>query len=258
MSVLEEFRKESETICHLHNASRLMNWDQQIVMTKSPEAVEVRGRQQAALARLAHERLTSKAFGELLQRTSDELGEDDKSVDAHAVARWNRDRKRAVSVKPALVEELSLTEAAAFEAWRNARAASDFSIFEPLLTKTFDLKREQAKQIGYEEHPYDPMLDEFEPGMTTAEVKTLFDELRPHLAKGVKLLTESERSGELQNGPLDQDFCEKKQEVLALELARAIGYPEKNRLDEGTHPFCSANLTMVPLLSLVVFVASKT
>lgn len=241
MSVLEAFRKESETICHLHNASRLMSWDQQIMMTKSSSAVEVRGRQQAALARLAHERLTSNSFGELLKRTSETLGEDDSSVDAHALARWTRDRKRAVSVKPELVEELSLTEAAAFEAWRQARAASDFSLFEPLLTKTFELKREQAKQIGYEEHPYDPMIDEFEPGMTTSEVKSLFAELQPHLAKGVKLLTESPRSKQLEDGPLDQDFCVKKQDVLAHELARAIGYPDINRLDEGTHPFCSAN-----------------
>ena len=66
MSVLEAFRKESETLCHLRNASRLLSWDQQIVMTKSSKAVEVRGRQQATLARLAHERMVSASFGELI------------------------------------------------------------------------------------------------------------------------------------------------------------------------------------------------
>jgi carboxypeptidase Taq len=241
MSVLEAFRKESETICHLHNASRLLGWDQQIMMTKSPQAVSVRGRQKAALARLAHERIVSTSFGELLKRTADELGDDSTSIDAHTLARWERDRKRATSVTADLVEQLSLTGAEAFEAWRQARAANDFAHFEPHLTKVFDLKREEASQIGYEEHPYDAMIDEFEPGMTTSVVKALFAELRPHLVEGVSLLTNSAHSRAIANGPLDQDYCVRTQERMALWLAQAIGYPLINRLDEGTHPFCSAN-----------------
>ena len=241
MSVLEAFRKESETLCHLRNASRLLSWDQQIVMTKSSKAVEVRGRQQATLARLAHERMVSASFGELLDRTADELGDDRESVDAQALARWRRDRKRATSVSADLVEKLSLTAAEAFEAWRQAKEKSDFSHFEPYLTKMFELKREEARQIGYKEHPYDPMIDEFEAGMTYAQVKVLFDELRPHLAEGVQLITESRRSRELENGPLDQEYDVKGQEALARKLAQAIGFPAINRLDEGTHPFCSAS-----------------
>lgn len=241
MSVLEAFRKESETICHLQNARRLLSWDQQIVMTKSSEAVEVRGRQQAALARLAHERMVSKSFEELLKRTADELGDDRNSVDAQALARWQRDRKRATSVSADLVEQLSLTAAQAFEAWRKAKEQNDFSLFEADLVKMFDLKREEARQIGYEEHPYDPMIDEYEAGMTYSQVKTLFDELRPHLVEGVRLITGSERSRQLANGPLDQDYCVEGQAALARKLSVGIGMPKINRLDPGTHPFCSAN-----------------
>ena len=149
MSVLPAFRKESETICHLQNAGRLLSWDQQIAMPKSSAAVEVRGRQQAALARLAHERIVSSAFGDLLKKTEDELGDDTTSVDAHTLARWKRDRTRATSVSADLVEKLSLTGAASFEAWRQARESSNFFQFEPYLTKMFELKREEAEQIGY-------------------------------------------------------------------------------------------------------------
>jgi len=241
MSVLEAFRKESETICHLHNASRLMGWDQQIMMTKSPGAVAVRGRQKAALARLAHERLVSPSFGELLERTADELGDDTESIDAHSLTRWLRDRQRATSVTAELVEQLSLTCAAAFEAWRQAKQTNDFSHFEPHLTKVFDLKREEARQIGYEAHPYDAMIDEFEPGMTTSVLTKLFAELRPHLVEGVRLIAESDHSRAVADGPLDQLFDVESQARLARRLARALGYPDINRIDEGTHPFCSAN-----------------
>lgn len=241
MSVLEAFRKESETISHLQNIGRLLNWDQQIMMTKSPQAVEVRGRQKAALARLAHQRLVSDAFGDLLKRTRDELGDDSDSVDAHLLARWQRDRRRATSVSEELVEKISLTGAKGFAAWREAKEKSDFSIFEPLLTEMFALKRQEAKQIGYDGHPYDPMIDEFEPGMTHAKVKELFEELRPHLARGVELISGSLMSQKLADGPLDQDYCVETQDRLARRLAASIGFPVINRLDEGTHPFCSAN-----------------
>ena len=241
MSTLEAFQKESETICHLQNAGRLLNWDQQIMMTKSAKAVEVRGRQKATLARLAHERMVSDNFGEMLARAADEVAAHPHSVEAQIVSRWQRDRRRALSVSADLVETLSLTAAEAFDAWRRAKEQSDFSLFEPLLTKMFDLKREEARQVGYEGHPYDAMIDEFEPGMTFATVSKLFSELRPHLAKGVELITSSAKAKALARGPLDQDYCVDAQARLARLLATRIGYPVGNRLDVGTHPFCSAN-----------------
>lgn len=240
-SVLDTFRRESETICHLQNAKRLLSWDQQIMMTKSAGAVEVRGRQQAALALLAHERLTSSSFGDLLARTADEVSQNPDSVAAQEVARWQRERGRAVSVDARLVEQLNLTAAEAFEAWRQAKVQSDFSLFEPLLTRMFDLKRQEAEQVGYAEHPYDAMLDEFEPGTTCATVASLFSELRPHLVEGVRLIGESPLKAKFADGPFDQDFPVEGQQKLARVLAEAIGYPVINRLDEGTHPFCSAS-----------------
>ncbi|MFA7483482.1 MAG: carboxypeptidase M32 [Vulcanimicrobiota bacterium] len=241
MSVLEAFRKQSETICHLKNARRLLNWDQQIVMTRSPQAVEVRGRQQATLALLAHQKMVSPAFGELLERAADALAGDLDSVDAQSVAHWKRERRRATSVKAELVEELSLAAAEAFDAWRRAKAADDFSVFEPHLTRMFRLKREEARQIGFEGHPYDAMVDEFEPGMTQARLVELFAELRPHLVRGVQLIMDSPWFERVANGPLDQDFPVEAQERFAKFLSEAIGFPAINRLDEGAHPFCSAS-----------------
>lgn len=240
MSVLEEFRKESETICHLRNATRLLNWDQQIVMPQTAEATGVRGRQKAVLSRLAHERMVSSQFGELLERVSDELSADPDGDDALTLACWRRERQRATSVSSELVEKLAVAGTEAFGAWRQAKEQSDFSLFEPHLAHMFELKRQEAEQIGYEEAPYDALLDEFEPGMKTSTVAALFAELRPHLCAGVAKIAVSPKVGALASGPLDQEYEIEGQEKLARLFAQAIGFPAKNRLDVGAHPFCSA------------------
>lgn len=240
MSVVDEFRKESETICHLQNAARVLNWDQQIMMPQTDAATNVRGRQKAVLSRLAHERMVAPSFGDMLERVSDELGEDQESDDARALAAWKRERRRATSVSADLVEKLALISAEAFNAWRQAKERNDFTIFEPRLDDMFKLKRQEAKEIGFEEHPYDALLDEFEPGMLTSTVTRLFSELRPHLASGVAKIAASPRVAARENGPLEQDYDVVGQEALARRLIHKIGFPSANRLDVGAHPFCSA------------------
>lgn len=240
MTVIEEFRKESETICHLRNTSRVLNWDQQIMMPQTGAATGVRGRQKATLSRLAHERMVSSEFGDLLERVSDSLSSDPDSDDALALACWKRERQRATSVSAELVEKLALAGAEAFNAWRKAKESQDFSIFEPYLEEMFELKRQEAHQIGFSEQPYDALLDEFEPGMKTSTVAGLFAELRPHLSAGVAKIAVSPKVRALANGPMDQDYDVLGQERVAREFAQAIGFPAANRIDVGAHPFCSA------------------
>lgn len=240
MSVIEEFRKESETICHLQNAARVLNWDQQIVMPATAAATTVRGRQKAVLSRLAHERLVCSSFGELLSRTAEALGQDTESDDACALAAWHRERRRATSVSGELVEKLAMASAEAFNAWRKAKSEDDFSLFEPYLDEMFELKRQEAQELGYQEHPYDALLDEFEPGLLTSTVDRLFCELRPHLAHGVEKIAASPRVAALANGPLEQEYEVEGQERIARRLIEQMGFPTAHRLDVGAHPFCSA------------------
>lgn len=240
MTLLEDFRKESETICLLQNTARVLNWDQQIVMPKTVAASGVRGRQKAVLSRLAHERLTAPAFGDLLQRMADHVGKDRESDEALAVAAWLRQRRRAVAVSSDLVERLAMASTEAFSAWREAKERSDFSLFEPHLQRVFELKRQEAEELGYEDHPYDSLLEEFEPGMKTATLQRLFGELRPHLIEGVRQIVASPRFATLTDGPLEQEFEVEGQRRLARRLVDLVGFPGTLRLDEGTHPFCSA------------------
>lgn len=241
MSVVEELFRKSETICHLQNVSRLLSWDQQIMMPATKETTEVRGRQQAALALVVHERVTSEAFGDVLARAGDELGSESDSDAALVLARWLRLRRRALAVSPDLVERLALAQAEAFDAWRRAKEQSDFKVFCPHLKQIFALKREEAEQIGYCDHPYDAMLDEFEPGMKTQTVTALFHELRGPLADGVAKIMASPFTEALASGPLDQVYPVEGQHRMARRLTAKLGFPAANRLDIGPHPFCSAS-----------------
>jgi len=55
-----------------------------------------------------------------------------------------------------------------------ARKKSDFSLFLPHLKKILRLKHDQAEAVGYEDDPYDALLDDFEPGATIAKVSEVF------------------------------------------------------------------------------------
>ncbi len=239
--LIEEFRTESETLCQLKNISRLLNWDHQIVMPAHKGAAQVRGRQRATLSRLYHQGLTDQRFGELVQRVAELTSDEPEGIDALSAARWIRLRRRASAVSPELVERLSAHESESFSAWREAKEKDDFSIFLPYLDKMFELKREEADQIGYEGHPYDALLDEFEPGMTTAEVTGHFRELRDGLVPIVRALTEAPIDERWTDGPFDQPFPVDGQVRMAALLAHQIGYPEHARIDPGTHPFLSAS-----------------
>ena len=68
------------------------------------------------------------------------------------------------------VAEWSKVTTIAHGAWEEARANDDFSHFQPHLEKIVEMRRQYADFFLPYDHVYDPLLDDFEPGMTTAEV----------------------------------------------------------------------------------------
>lgn len=238
-SKLEALKEEAEIIWNLKDALRLMGWDQQIIMpTKSAPA---RSRQMASLSRVAHERLIGDDLLDLLEAAEGEVdGREAHDDDLCYVRAVRRERDRSAKLAPELVEELTRTCAVSFDAWVKAKAEDDWDSFKPYLKKVLDLKLKVAEHRGYEEHPYDAFLDDFERGMKASEVKALFDGFRPGLVDLVERIKNSDAVPA--NGPLDQDFPIKKQSEVSAILARSIGYKvEMGRIDVGPHPFCSAS-----------------
>jgi len=221
-----------QEIGRLESVEFLLDWDQEVYMP--PKGVESRAAVTAMVAAMKHERRTDPVMGELLGQ----LHEAGDPVQATNIREARRLYDRAVRMPTDLVKELSHTSSLAKAAWTRARAESDFSLFTPLLSKLLDLKRAQADHIGYEGEPYDALLDEFEPGARTADLVTLFADLRRRLVPLVRAVADAPKRPDF--SILQRHYPRAAQEEMARRFAAEIGFDfDAGRLDVSVHPFCT-------------------
>src|SRR5262245_20167227 len=153
----------------LGSCAAVLGWDERTYMPRNGSAH--RAEQLALLARLGHERVTDPKIGELLGQVEGEQLDPDAAANVREI---RRAYDRAVKLPPELVEEMARVTTQAQQAWTDARAAGDFARFRPWLEKIVNLKRREARSVGFKDHPYDALIDEFEPGTTTRSTKDLF------------------------------------------------------------------------------------
>ena len=234
---LERLRRIIGVVMDLDGAAGLLGWDQQTYMP--PGGAQSRAMQLATLRRLGHERLVGEQTGEALEAAESEVeGLDPDSDEARLVRKVRRDFDKARKVPADWVGEFSRVTALAHEDWEKARAEADFPRFRPHLEKILELRRQYAEFFAPYDHVYDPLLDDFEPGMKTAEVKAVFDELRREQVALIQDIVE--RGSPVDDSVVHQHFDEDKQRAFGLEVAKALGYDfERGRQDKSVHPFTS-------------------
>ncbi|WP_022928529.1 carboxypeptidase M32 [Patulibacter americanus] len=209
----------------LGHAAMLLEWDQQTQMP--PRGAQARGGAAGTIERLAHERTADPALADMLT-AAEAAGEDPGLIRA-----VREDHERAVRVPARILVEMTETAVEAQGVWERAKEASDFAAFAPLLQRHVALCREYAACFPEVEHPYDALMQRYEPGATTAEVRTAFARLREGLVPLIAAIAEKPDPGDL-GGP----FPVADQRTLALEMAASMGYdPESWRIDEAAHPF---------------------
>jgi len=134
------------------------------------------------------------------------------------------------------VAERQRVAAVATHVWRDARAANDFAAFRPHLEQVFQLARREAEYIGYAGHPYDALVDRYDPGVTARELEALFGRLLEVVVPLVRGI--APRAGAVDPDVLDAGFDEAAQRTFALEIVQAFGYDtRRGRLDLSAHPF---------------------
>jgi carboxypeptidase Taq len=137
------------------------------------------------------------------------------------------------------VAEFARVTALAYEAWTKARAQSNFSLFEPHLEKVVDLNVRLAEALGYEEHIYDPLLDQFEPEMKTTRLATIFENLKTELLPFVQAI--SERTDAVDASALQRTFEEQKQWDFGVQVIKDFGFDfDRGRQDKSVHPFTTS------------------
>ncbi|MBK7573619.1 MAG: carboxypeptidase M32, partial [Bacteroidetes bacterium] len=122
-----------------------------------------------------------------------------------------------------------------FNAWQEAKAKNDFSLYAPQLEQLIALKKKECELLGYTEHPYDAFLNEFEPELKTSEVEALFNDVRKELVPFVKqLMSKPVGSQEILHRSYDKD----KQFAYSEHVLKQMGYDfEAGRQDISVHPF---------------------
>jgi len=218
----------------LSRASALLEWDQQAYAP--PGSAEARGQQLGTINKIGHEKFTSPETGRLLENLQNAAKDWDPDFDeARLIKVTARRYERAVKVPPAMVAEKSELTSLAAQAWQEARAKANFPHFQPHLEKVLDWTQRFAKLFEPVDHPYDALLDEYEPGMKTADVQAIFDDVRP---KQVELLKAIAAKGPIDESMLHLHFPEKMQWDFGVEVITAFGYDwERGRQDKVTHPF---------------------
>jgi carboxypeptidase Taq len=235
---LSRFKRLLGEVHDLEKAAGLLNWDMQTYMPHG--GATARSYQSATLSRLAHDKFTAEEIGRLLEdleAATQSLPYEDDTVSLLRVTRREYDRARRMPGE--LVHDLAQTEGLAIPAWTQARAESNFAMFEPHLEKILELKRQEANYIGYQDRMYDALLDIYEPGMTTARVQAIFDEVRKELSALVHAI--SERGDVVDHSVLARGYDEQRQWALSLKALRLIGFNfENGRQDKSVHPFTSS------------------
>jgi len=228
------FKAEMGEIWDLNMAASLLGWDQQTYMPTN--GAEERSEQMATLSKLTHIKATSDEFRKMLDElVIESKGMDPDSDDACLIRRSKIDFDKATRIPTEKVAEFARITTIAQEKWVQARSTNDFSLFRPHLERIVELRREYADYFKPYDHVYDPLLDDFEPGLKTAEVQEIFSRLRP---QQVEIIRAIGSRPQVQDDFLHLKYEDKKQWDFGVDVITRFGYDwTSGRQDRSAHPF---------------------
>ncbi len=229
-----QYVEKMQKIADIKYASAVLNWDEETYLPE--KGAEFRGRQMATLSTLAHDLFADKKLGDLLLELSQDSTLDTIQKGNVQRSRENYDKNKKYPT--AFVHRLSMTSSECYHAWIKARKENDFSLYQPALQKMVNLKREEAELLGYNDHPYDALLDDFEKGATVKMLDQIFHQVETSLQPITDKILEQEP---LDNRLLHQHFDKDQQWDFSIKTLKAMGFDFKaGRQDISEHPFTTS------------------
>ncbi len=223
-----------QKIADIKYSAAVLEWDQETYLP--PKGAAARSRQLASLSEIAHEWLTALGLGDLLQELHGrgDLAEDQRRNVELSLEDYNKQKK----FSPAFIRRLSETSSRSFHSWLKARAANSFLLFKDDLQEMVTLKKEEAELAGYEQHPYNALLDNFEKDCTTALLDQVFSTVRIPLKD---LLDRIANRPQVDDSFLHGNYPRGQQWDFGLDIIRQLGFDfEAGRQDLSEHPFTTS------------------
>jgi carboxypeptidase Taq len=221
-------------IADLRHASAVLQWDQETYLP--PKGAAFRGQQISTLAELSHQLFSEEALGDLLNDLS--AKEDLTSAQKRNVELTLEDYNKAKKYSSAFVRALSDAVNKAFHSWMEARKQVSFTVFQKDLDALIGLKKEEAHLLGFSQHPYDALLNEYEKGATVALLDNIFGNLLPQLKN---LYEKILAAPQVDDSFLRQHFPEGEQWAWGMQLIKSLHFDlEAGRQDKSEHPFSTS------------------
>jgi carboxypeptidase Taq len=231
----KQLEQEWKRLHAFRGAMAVLRWDAAVMMPRG--SADVRGEQLAALETEYHALVTAPKITRLLDRAQ---------ANTNGLADWQvanlremrRQRDFAIATPVALVSRLAKAASKAEAKWLQARESGKFEDFAPHLEEVVHLVRDKAQLLGQSRNlsPYDALVDEFSPGLTSAEIDAMFKALGRRLPALIREVVAQQEHRPLL--PITGKFTSSKQRALSLEIMKAVGFPfDRGRLDESEHPF---------------------
>ena len=226
--------KELSTEIHTYSAiSNLLYWDRETYMPHGGN--EPRGQQVALLSAHIHSLKTGRKFSRLLKKLEKV---DFPRPERVILEEWQDQYERSIRLPVSFVKKFSQLTSEASLIWNAAKKSDNFALFAPFLKKIVEMSREKAAILGFEDHPYDALLESYEPSMTTKKVSKIFGNLRTEL---ISLLEKIRSAPPIDDSFLNGPFDEWKQKELGAALLATLPMEaDYSRLDFSAHPFSIA------------------
>jgi carboxypeptidase Taq len=231
----KQLEQEFKRLHAFRGSLSLLRWDAAVMMPRG--SADVRGEQLAALETEYHALLTAPRITRLMDRAQ---------ANIQVLSDWQianlremrRQRDHAIATPVSLISRLTKAASRAEARWLEARRQGKFELFAPHLEEVVNLVRDKAALLGQALNlaPYDALVDEFSPGITTADIDAMFKALSRRLPSLIREAIAVQES----HPPLTLTgkFPPGKQKALIVEVMKAVGFPfDRGRLDESEHPF---------------------
>lgn len=214
-------------------ATSMLFWDASTGAPKS--GADARSQAIGVLSGYQYQLLVNDQMAEDLNLLMDSLSELDE-MHRVLVADTKKEYDKLTKIPMDEFQKYNMLISKSAMVWEDAKADSNFEMFKPYLSEVVDYLLKFADYRGFEGHPYNLYIGDFEEGMTVDQLDAFFAELKVRIVPLLRRISES-------NKKIDTDFLFRSypvdlQDKLSRELLDVLGFDlERGLLEESVHPF---------------------